>query len=327
MHSFRFFALAAATLVLPLSAGTSHAVNVFGGGSRLSDCAVAFEVPGANKPAPPKAPKMVDCVDGDVSCDGDGQRNGECLFPLQLCINSGELSGCNPETVESITVDHAIDDGSDPRFDTDFQALQLRVNLLGLPSDSESCTTASSITVRLRGPDSSSAMKKNKKTLSLQSDVTLAAGSTIDNDKIKFSCRPEGDGIYLPVDLYEGTFDRIRDQVFAQTCAVSGCHDSESSAGDLILLPGAAYGNLVNAAPANNAAATDGLLRVTPGDPEASLLFHKLSPGLNPAYGSPMPLEGSDLDPALVEIIRLWIIGDGTLGPAPETGWVEGTDQ
>ena len=40
-----------------------------------------------------------------------------------------------------------------------------------------------------------------------------------------------------------------------------------------------------------------------------------------------MPLDEDPLDPELVELIRLWIEGDGVLGPAPETGWVEGTDQ
>jgi hypothetical protein len=32
------------------------------------------------------------------------------------------------------------------------------------------------------------------------------------------------------------------------------------------------------------------------------------------------------VSPALVDIIRLWIIGDVPLGPAPAAGWVEGTD-
>ncbi|HYC56773.1 MAG TPA: hypothetical protein VEL28_17715 [Candidatus Binatia bacterium] len=327
MHSNSVFPLAMAAIALLCSPHVSTAATVFGGGSRTTDCSVTFEVPGANKPAPPKAPKLVDCVDGDVTCDGDGERNGACIFPLQVCINSSGLEGCSPDSVEEITIDHAVDDGSDSRFDPDFQALQLRVNLLGLPSTSESCTNSSSITVRLRGPDSNSVMKKNKKTLSSESEVVITAGDTVDNDKIKFTCRPEGDGVYLPVDLYEGTFDRIRQQIFTQSCALSGCHDSESHAGDLILLAGAAYGNLVGVTPSNAAAESDGLLRVTPGDPDMSLLFHKLGDDLNPAYGSEMPAEGADLDPALIEIIRLWIIGDGDLGPAPETGWVEGTDQ
>ena len=37
-----------------------------------------------------------------------------------------------------------------------------------------------------------------------------------------------------------GTFDRIQRQVFNQNCALSGCHDSQSQAGDLLLETGAA---------------------------------------------------------------------------------------
>ena len=48
-------------------------------------------------------------------------------------------------------------------------------------------------------------------------------------------------------------------------------------------------------------------------------------PGLS--YGEAMPLNRDPLDPSLIELIRLWILGDGILGPAPETGWVAGTDQ
>jgi hypothetical protein len=40
-----------------------------------------------------------------------------------------------------------------------------------------------------------------------------------------------------------------------------------------------------------------------------------------------MPLLGPDVSSQLQEIIRLWIAGDGITGPAPETGWVTGTDQ
>ena len=39
-----------------------------------------------------------------------------------------------------------------------------------------------------------------------------------------------------------------------------------------------------------------------------------------------MPRIGPPLAPAQIEIIRLWIIGDGVNGPAPLTGWVPGTD-
>ena len=40
-----------------------------------------------------------------------------------------------------------------------------------------------------------------------------------------------------------------------------------------------------------------------------------------------MPAAGSPVSQQLLDIIELWIVGDGVLGPAPETGWVPGTDQ
>ena len=317
-----------ASFVLAASVVPASAATVGGGGSSTSDCAVVLEIPGANNPAPPKIPKAVDCVDGDPTCDSDGLRNGECVFAIQLCANSTALAGCTPDHVDEITVDHAIDDGSDSRFDNDFQALQLRATGLGLPSFSDDdCTLSSAITVKLRGPDTTGRMKSNRKILGVSSRGGLASGSVTDKDKVKFNCRPEGDGIYLVTDLYTGTFDRIRKQVFAQSCALSGCHDSESHTGNLILLSGAAYSNLVNVAPDNVSAAADLLKRVTPGDEAMSLLYVKIN-GLPPGgYGSRMPLDKTPLEPAVIELIRKWIVGDGLLGPAPETGWVAGTDQ
>lgn len=310
--------------------GWAQAATVGGGGSSKTDCVLVLEIPGANKPAPPKTPRAVDCTDGDPACDSDGLRNGECVFPLQLCANSTSPSfpKCVRESVDSIVVDHAIDDGSDPRFDNDFLALQSRANGLGLPSFSDDdCTLSSAITVRLRGPDSKSRMKPQKKRLKVTALGVADSKEARDIDKVKFTCRPEGDGIYLPVDLYVGTFDRIARQVFQQSCATSGCHDSESHAGDLILLPGAAYANIVGVTPTNVTAAGDMLDRVAPGDENASFLYLKVAGILSAGHGARMPFGQAPLSPDLVEIIRLWILGDGMLGAAPETGWVAGTDQ
>jgi len=310
------------------TAASAPAAMVRGGGSTATDCAMVFEVPGANNPAPPKIPKAVDCIDGDPTCDEDGLRNGECAFSMQACANSTAVTDCTADTVNTAVVDHSDDNGEDRKFDVDFQALQLRIDNLGLPNSSpDACTVNSTITVKLRGPDSSNVMKINKKIVKVTSEGLTVDGAARDKDKVKFTCRPEGDRIYLPTSLYTGTFDRIRDQVFAQGCAISGCHDSEGNEGDLILLPDAAYGNLVDVTPNNLDAAVDMLKRVTPGDPATSFLYLKLTGDLEAGYGDAMPLEGADIDPALIEIIRLWIIGDGILGEAPQTGWVVGTDQ
>lgn len=310
-----------------LSTGSSFATTVGGGGSSSKDCALVLEIPGANKPAPPKIPKAIDCIDGDPTCDDDGLRNGECSFGLQLCANSTAFESCMPDTVETIVVDHSDDNAGDRRFDVDFQALQLRANSLTPSFSTDDCSLTSSITVRLLGPDSSNVMKRNRKSLRVTSEGQLAGGSVRDVDKVKFTCRPEGDAVYLPLDLYTGTFDRIRKQVFVQSCATSGCHDSEGNQGGLILLPNAAYGNLVNVTPFSSGAAADLLKRVTPGDEAMSFLYLKLTGELEPNYGDRMPKDEGPLDPELIEIIRLWIIGDVTNGQAPATGWVPGTDQ
>jgi hypothetical protein len=310
-----------------LSVESISAVTVPGGGSKQSDCLVVFEAPGANTPAPPKAPRHVDCIDGDMSCDADGSRNGRCVVDLQVCVNSTAVEGCSPVKVDAVEVAHAIDDG-DRRFDPDFQALQQRLDLLGFPDNDvpDLCTISSALTVVLKGPTGSGKMKKNKKRVKLTALGFAGGGFPQDRDRMKFTCRPEGDAIYEPRDLYEGTFDRIRQQVFAQSCAISACHDSESSQGGLILLPNAAYSQIVGVAPSNPAAAVDGLLRVTAADPDLSFLYRKIADDLEPGYGVRMPQTGAPLSGDLTELIRLWIIGDGTLGPAPETGWVVGTD-
>jgi hypothetical protein len=299
-----------------------------GGGSSVTDCVLVLDVPGANKPALPKTPKSVDCIDGDPTCDDDGVRNGQCVFGIRACINSTLFPDCQPDTITSSTVDHAIDDGNDSKFDNDFLALQDRINGFGFPSfGQDQCSLSSAISVRLGGPDSSNVMKKAQKKVAIESEGTTVDDTVTDKDKVKFVCRPEGDKIYLPTDLYAGTFDRIQKQIFTPSCGVSTCHDSETHENDLILLSGSSYGNLVGVTPFNPAADTDGLLRVTPGDPNMSFLYRKLTGALPFGYGVRMPFEEDALDPELIELVRLWIEGDGVLGPAPETGWVVGTDQ
>jgi hypothetical protein len=287
-----------------------------------------FDSPSANKPAPPRSPRNVDCVDGDPSCDADQARNARCVFPIRLCVNSTAVAECTPQRTDALTIEHSVDNG-DPLFDTQFQALQQRANLLGFPGNTtlDDCTLDSSISVNLKAPRSGvGPWLKRGKRLRLRAQGSATGRGTIDFDRMVFTCRPEGTGLYDPRDLYTGTFDRIRQQVFAQRCAVPACHDSNSQQGNLILLPNAAYSQLVGVTPNNPAAAADGLERITPGDPATSFLYRKITFDLLPGYGSGMPLIGPALAPELVEMIRLWIIGDALLGPAPEDGWVPGTD-
>src|SRR5262249_22218425 len=163
----RWPCLLLATALLPATAGVrpAGAVVVGGGGSASTDCIAVIDAP-ANSPAAPATPKNVDCVDGAM-CDADHARHGRCLLHVTPCVNSTMIAGCSPFRADSLTIDHALDNG-DPKFDTDFQALQSRANVLGFPDDenTDDCTIASAITVKLRPPTSpGTPFKKAKKVL------------------------------------------------------------------------------------------------------------------------------------------------------------------
>lgn len=105
-------------------------------------------------------------------------------------------------------------------------------------------------------------------------------------------------------------FARLEREVFAVSC--EGCHGGSSPSAGLSLAPGRAYDALVGVAPANAVARRDGLLRVAPGDPARSLLYHKVvaDPGHHAGvdYGGPMPGGGrSALSQGQVDFIRQWI--------------------
>jgi hypothetical protein len=98
-------------------------------------------------------------------------------------------------------------------------------------------------------------------------------------------------------------------KVFVPNCSTSGCHSAEAKAGQLDLSPGHAYAQLVNVPSENVGPKDDGLLRVKPGDPDASFLVVKVRPHLPISYGIPMPsgkppLTQDELD-ALAEWVRL----------------------
>jgi hypothetical protein len=106
-----------------------------------------------------------------------------------------------------------------------------------------------------------------------------------------------------------GDFAAIQTEIFAKSCSFSSCHVS-AAAGNLVLTGSNAYSQLVGATPANVVARTDGLKRVTSGDPDKSLLWHKLNwtSGHHGAdYGSLMPFGGPPLSVDQVEFVRRWI--------------------
>jgi hypothetical protein len=256
--------------------------------------------------------------------------NGVCEFPVAVCANSTFDARCVYFGVASVEVDHAADNG-DPKFDPDFQAVQDRIDAQIPPdtTDPDVCTAATTIRVPIAGP-LGSICKRGTKKLRLRTTSTppMASAPRIDKDKIKLMCEPAVmSGGCDPQTLFTGTFDRIQRQVLNQSCAVSGCHDSQSFAGGMTLEAGTAHASLVDVTPFTPAAAAAGWKRVRTtgpgtGDPATSFIFHKLTGDLPDAsYGERMPFGKPKLDQLLIDIIELWIEAG-----APATGWVPGTD-
>jgi len=307
---------------LAMLAAPAGAVIVGGGGSHATDCLLVFDADANWPPDLDRTPKEIRCVDGDP-CDMDGTVNGSCEFAISVCANSTFDPRCTLNGVQTIVVDHAEDNG-DPRFDTEFQALQSRIdNNIDPPSTtSDACTTATTMHVRVAGPLPNNACRKATKTIRITTRSIAAGGKVYkDKDRFNLTCEPAPAGCD-PRAFYSGTFDRIQREIFTPTCAVSACHDSQTHQNNLILESGTAYNALINVMPTNGAAAAAGWMRVLPGDSSESYLYHKVEGDLpSGAYGARMPFGGPYLDQHLIDIIQLWIDGG-----APDMGWVPGTD-
>lgn len=307
-----------------LHSATVHGIMIGGGGSSSTDCLLAFDAP-ANHPA--GKPKDVVCTDGDPLCDSDLTINGVCEIRISACANSTFSPSCSLTGLASVMVSHSNDNALDPDFDPDFQALQTRINNEIAPPTmtADDCANFSAILVPIKGPLNGKCTKGKKK-LAVTSFSTVLSGKVYtDKDKVNLTCLPALNGCD-PQQLFLGTFDRIQRQILNQSCALGGCHDSQSTAANLLLENGASYGNLVNAAPTNGPASAANWKRVlattlTTGDPEMSLLYHKVTGDLPLGYGSRMPLDRRKLHGSLIQVLRLWIEAG-----APQTGWVAGTD-
>ena len=114
------------------------------------------------------------------------------------------------------------------------------------------------------------------------------------------------------------SLDSIQQGIFNVNCLLAGCHNATDRAGNMVLVEGQSYSNLVNVIPSNDAARLAGLLRVVPQDPARSFLLIKLTGGANldPGYGSSMPKIGGPLSSADIDRIRSWILA-GAPPPNP----------
>ncbi|MGE5235906.1 MAG: hypothetical protein ACM3O7_06140 [Acidobacteriota bacterium] len=99
------------------------------------------------------------------------------------------------------------------------------------------------------------------------------------------------------------TFTRVQGEIFAVSCALSGCHTGSAPAGGMDLSPSAAYGSIVNVPSSERS----DLMRIDPGRPEGSYLIKKLR-GDPDISGSRMPLNGSPLGPDRIQLVTDWVL-------------------
>ena len=319
----RLRATLAVTCVGGLFASPAAALVVAGGGSAKTDCLAVFEAPATT---PARNPRVVACADGDP-CDADGMVNGRCEFPVSVCVNSTADPRCTLSGVSAVTVAHAVDDG-DPAFDPEMQAIATRMGfVLEYPeARADRCSAPTPVHVAVEGPLAGGRCRKRTKTIRMVALSTPTNGRVwADSDRLKLVCLPAAAGCSARA-FFTSTFDRIQTQIFDQSCAVSGCHDSQTTQADLLLERGASYDNLVGRTPTNADAAAAGWHRVTTidathGDPATSYLVHKVAGDLGPGFGQRMPFHRRPLDDGLVDVVRRWVEAG-----APADGWVAGTD-
>ena len=115
-----------------------------------------------------------------------------------------------------------------------------------------------------------------------------------------------GGGGGAPPSGLQPTLASIQDNVFTVSCAVPGCHGGAGAKQGLQLDPGFSAGNLINVPSPRDA----NLIRVVPGDPDASFLIQKLDG--TQTLGDRMPDGGPYLTTATINVIRQWI-QDGAL--------------
>jgi hypothetical protein len=128
---------------------------------------------------------------------------------------------------------------------------------------------------------------------------------------------PSGDGVQggdftaeFELRGIQPTLTSIQRNVFTPTCAVAGCHTGPTGPN----LPGgmnlnsdnASFASLVNVPSLQDPQ----LLRIAPGDADASYLIRKLEGTAD--TGATMPAGGTPLDPATIAAIRQWI-DDGAM--------------
>jgi mono/diheme cytochrome c family protein len=97
------------------------------------------------------------------------------------------------------------------------------------------------------------------------------------------------------------TFTRVQGEIFAVSCAFSGCHAGSAPASGLDLSPAAAW-----AAARQVSVEQPSLHRIEPSHPERSYMIMKVR-GLAGISGSQMPLGGPYLSDAQLQLLTDWV--------------------
>jgi polyvinyl alcohol dehydrogenase (cytochrome) len=182
------------TLLAPLAVSAALAGSAFagapspcgagqcfpGGGDPATDCLaeLAGVYPNAPFPDPEVVPAPAKteqrCFDGDAGCDLDGEPNGVCRFPVDVCVGVTDpaLPTC---TAQSVTAATATAGKS--------KALgKALAKLLPAPAGG-ACTDGQTVDVKLTGKG-----KREPGTVTI--DVSATAGATTDTDQLTLTCLP-----------------------------------------------------------------------------------------------------------------------------------------
>jgi outer membrane protein assembly factor BamB len=150
-----------------------------GGGDPATDCVAEFEGVYPNSPFPDPevlpAPAKTEqrCFDGDAGCDLDGEPNGVCRFPVDVCLGGTDstLPACTAQTVTAATATAGRS-----------KALGKALKKL-LPASAGVCTEGQTVDVKLTG-------KGRREPGSVTVDVSATAGATVDTDQLVLTCLP-----------------------------------------------------------------------------------------------------------------------------------------
>ena len=167
--------------IVVVFAGLSGAVTLPGGGPKKSDCLVVLMTNGVGFPAA-GALRGATCADGDV-CDGDGQRNGACLFTPMVCVNTIDAGNPSCSAAQVSTIGFK---GKVGKTKLDTAAFDGAVAGLGLPTGATACSIPVDLPVPVGGPNIKGEFVRG--TAEVRAKAKTAKGT--DKDTFAFTCLP-----------------------------------------------------------------------------------------------------------------------------------------